>query len=514
LININFRNPIDIGEDGFYQFDKKLLPFSGVYQITTCKSSFRNGQFKQTLNIIRQPGQAIPTEHPDQTPQSAKTPITDPSKITKVGPNPDEASGRDTTPANADSPGVRADSLTLQSLEGTTYPNPGLPGTNGQPVTVVPGVNPNLPAVSRMISPLGISEQPSFSMPMPARAATGLLQRVYSPGGYVQSMAMGVLNSFGIKGPAAQLAGQYLKGVARKINSVPILGSGIGVGASINIVKNNPNPQTAYDYQSQQLPTEPTSTPSIPGISGNALGYLANNLTAIPRISNNSALLAQSALQGNATDPLAVAAAFGVNQAQIAGLSPNLTSVLETKLQSLTKAVPPDTDLNTAVKNGVNLNGLNKNEIASLPPTAPFKYADPATPDQAYLNKLSAGGGTDAVARAYGVNSIREVSQTELPSEAAQQTQENSPGVLQRYKDRLGLNNVNGVQDAAVLGLKLFAERKSLMGPTGIPGSLEGNFIGVRNQLGPVNIVGDLGKSAPSVFGSKTSSPLDKIMIR
>jgi hypothetical protein len=54
------------------------------------------------------------------------------------------------------------------------------------------------------------------------------------------------------------------------------------------------------------------------------------------------------------------------------------------------------------------------------------------------------------------------------------------------------------------------------MGPTGIPGSLEGNFIGVKNQLGPVNIIGDLGKSAPSVFGSKSSktSPLDKIMIR
>jgi hypothetical protein len=78
------------------------------------------------------------------------------------------------------------------------------------------------------------------------------------------------------------------------------------------------------------------------------------------------------------------------------------------------------------------------------------------------------------------------------------------------------MSNVNTVQDAAVLGLKLYAERGSLLGPTGIPGSLEGNFIGVRNQLGPVNIVGDLGKSAPSVFGSKSAgaSPLDKIMIR
>jgi hypothetical protein len=515
LVNINFRNPIDIGSDGFYKFDDKLLPFSGVYMITTVKSKFKDGQFKQTLNIIRQPGQAIPTAHPDETPQSSKTPVTNPADTYKAETNPDEKLTKDATPVSPDSQGVRTDSLTLKDQLNTSYPNPGLPGTNGA-VTVVPGINPNLPAVSRMISPLGISEQPSFSMPVPARAAVGLQQRVYSPGGYVQSVAMGVLNSFGVKGPAAQLAGQYLGNVARKINSIPVLGSGIGIGASMNIVKNNPNPQTAAEYQSQQLPTTPTSTPSIPGLSGNALGYLANNLTAIPGVSNNSALMVQSALQGSSTDPLAVAAAFGVNQAQIAGLSPNLTSVLEGKLQSLTKSVPPDTDLNTAVKNGVNLNGLNQGEIASLPPTAPFRQAAPAVPDQAYLNKISASGGPSSIARAFGVNSVNEVSQTSLPADAQQTAQESSPGILQRYKDKLGMSNVNTVQDAAVLGLKLYAERGSLLGPTGIPGSLEGNFIGVRNQLGPVNIVGDLGKSAPSVFGSKSAgaSPLDKIMIR
>jgi hypothetical protein len=513
LVNINFRNPIDIGPDGMYQFDSKLLPFSGVYMITTCKSTFKDGQFKQTLNIVRQPGQAIPTEDPENTPQSATTPITDPGKSNSSVPNPDETLTKDAAPISASSSGVVPENFTRQSIGDQTYPNPGLPGTNGQPVTVVPGINPNLPAVSRMISPLGIAEQPSFSMPMPARAATGLLQRSYSPGGYLASAAMGILNSFGVRGPAAQLASQYLNGVARKINSIPVLGSGIGVGASINILQNNPQPQTVSDYNNQQLPTQPSATPSISGLSGNALGYLTNNLTAIPGVSNNSALMVQSALQGNSTDPLAVAAAFGINQAQIAGLSPNLTSVLEGKLQSLTKAVPQDTDLNTAVKNGVNLNGLNQTEVAALPPTAPFRQAAPAAPDQAYLNKISASGGTGAVARAFGVNSINEVSQNELPADASQQTQDSSPSILQKYKDKLGLSNATA-QDAAVLGLKLFAERKSLLGPTGIPGSLEGNFIGVRNQLGPVNVVTDLGKSAPSVFGSKTSSPLDKIMLR
>jgi hypothetical protein len=512
LVNINFRNPIDIGPDGLYQFDSKILPFSGVYMVTTCKSRFKDGQFKQTLNIIRQPGQAIPTENPAQTPQSAKTPITDPSSDRNSVPNPDEAAGNDTAPISAASAGVQPSDLTLQTLANQNYPNQGLPGTNGSPVTVVPGVDPNLPAVSRMISPLGIAEQPSFSMPMPARAATGLLQRVYSPGGYVQSAAMGLLASFGVRGPAAQLANQYLTGVARKINSVPVLGSGIGVGASINILQNNTQPQTTNDYQTQQLPVSPNANPTVPGLSGNALGYLANNLTAVPGISNNSALLTQSALQGNTADPLAVAAAFGVNQAQIAGLSPNLTTNLETKLTAVTQAVPQDTDLNTAVRNGVNLNGLSTADIAALPPTAPFRQADPATPDQSYLNRITASGGTSALAKAYGVNSVNNISQAQLSGDASQQAQSGS--TLQQYKDKLGFSNVNSVQDGAVLGLKLYAERGNLLGPTGIPGSLEGNFIGVRNQLGPVNVVGNLGSSAPSVFGSKTASPLDKLMLR
>jgi len=55
LININFRNPTDIGEDGFMQFSK-LLPFSGIYMVTTVNSRLTGGVFKQTLNMLRLPG--------------------------------------------------------------------------------------------------------------------------------------------------------------------------------------------------------------------------------------------------------------------------------------------------------------------------------------------------------------------------------------------------------------------------------------------------------------------------
>lgn len=528
LININFRNPIDIGPDGFYEFDSKLIPFSGVYQIIKCKSIFKDGMFKQSLEIMRMPGQAIPVENPKITPQSNKTPITDPAKSQAQTPNPDDVATTDSGPPSAEQSGFRPGTLNLLSQLDRSIPSPGLPGelsnftaaTGGAgstiPVTSVAGINPNLPGVSRMISPLKTQDQPAFGMPLPAKAAVGLQQRVYSPGGFVQQAGANLLKSFGVTGPAAQLADQYLKQVGRKVNSLPVIGSGIGIGASINIIKNNLDPQTSSDIKNQQLPEQPSSIPSIPGLGATALGVLGNNLTAIPGITNNAALRVQAATQGNTADPLAIAAAYGISQAQLSGLSPNITSNLINQLGNLTKKVPADTDLNTAVKNGVNLNGLTQNELGALPPTVPYARAPDPTPDLPFLNRLAASGGQSSVARAFGVNSINEVSQTQLPPDSARTVSDNSPSIIDKYKSRLGIDNVRSVQDAAVLGLKLYGSRQSLAGPTGIPGSLEGNFIGVRNQLGPVNIVGDLGKSAPSVFGSKSSksSPLDKIMIR
>lgn len=526
LININFKNPIDIGPDGFYQFDNKLAPFSGVYQIINCKSIFKDGQFKQNLEITRVPGQAIPVEDPSKTPQSSKTPVTNPANTQKQLPNPDDVSGEDSAPVSAAQAGIRPDTLNLLSQLNRTIPSPGLPGAlsnftsavggAGSVINIPAGVNPNLPAVSRMISPLGVQTQPAFGIPLPAKAAVGLQQQVYSPGGFIQQAGMNLLKSFGVSGPAAQLASQYLGQVGRKINSVPVLGSGIGVGASINIVKNNTSPQTTADYNNQQLPETPTATPTLQGISGTALGYLGNNLTAIPGITNNAALNVQAATKGNTADPLAIAAAYGISQAQLAGLSPNITSNLINQLSNITKKVPADTDVNTAVQNGVNFNGLTPKDVAALPPTAPYASAPPPAQDVGFLEKLSAAGGLQSVARAFGVSNIKDVSQSQLPADTAQTISDSSPSVLKDYANKLGFGNVGSVQDAAVLGLKLFAERKSLLGPTGIPGSLEGNFIGVRNQLGPVNVVSDLGKSAPSVFGSKSSgaSPLDKIMLR
>jgi hypothetical protein len=221
----------------------------------------------------------------------------------------------------------------------------------------------------------------------------------------------------------------------------------------------------------------------------------------------------RSVTQGSNADPYAIAPLFGVDQSQLSGLSPNLQSKVLGQLSGIASNIPADTNLATAAAQGINLNGMTSGGISRLPPSAPYSIAQPPRPDIGALNSIVASGGPNALARSYGANNISEISQTQLSGDTAQEAMSNSPSIVQKYASRLGVNNLT---DAAVLGAKLYAERKSLMGPTGIPGSLEGNFIGVRNQLGPVNIVGDLGSSVVNKFGSRSAgtSPLDKIMIR
>jgi hypothetical protein len=58
---LTFRTPVDIDENtGLMNFGPKYKTsvFSGLYRVLTVNSEFQNGQFLQTLNLIRLPNQA------------------------------------------------------------------------------------------------------------------------------------------------------------------------------------------------------------------------------------------------------------------------------------------------------------------------------------------------------------------------------------------------------------------------------------------------------------------------
>jgi hypothetical protein len=535
LITINFRNPIDIEpleNGGRMFFDPKLIPFSGIYRVTQVKSSFKDGLFKQSLEVIRQPGQPFPTPVPTNT---GKSKPTIPTKTVTQEPNADDAAVPDVTPAEPASPGQRPDELNLFLQQQRQLPSPGLPGqlvnftaaTGGLGGTIsvsqVSGATPALLAGTTRLStqpfggvvPGGIY-QPSQGIPIPARAAVGLQQQVLSPAGLINQIGQNIARSFGLKGVAADLASQIVGMATTKINRSGVIGSGIGRGATIQFNKTNLSNPTSYDLISNNNPPNITAVPTT-GFAG-ALNQ--NTLAAVARLPdggasliNNAGTNITAATQGTNADPMAVAGKFGINQSQLSGLSPNLQSKILDQVSSIASNVPAGTDLGIASAQGVNLRGLSSQGIANLPPTAPYTTAPEARPDLSFLNSITASGGIKSLSRAFGVNNISEVPQSQLSPATAQAAYESAPAVTQNPLSQFTRPSLT---DVAILGAKLFAERKSLMGPVGIPGSLEGNYIGVRNQLGPLNVVGDLGSSVVSKFGSKSAgkSPLDKIMIR
>lgn len=56
-ISLEFNNPEDIGPDGFAYFNQNYEAFSGLYRVIEVENSFRNGEFKQILKLVRIPGQ-------------------------------------------------------------------------------------------------------------------------------------------------------------------------------------------------------------------------------------------------------------------------------------------------------------------------------------------------------------------------------------------------------------------------------------------------------------------------
>jgi hypothetical protein len=74
-INVNFRNPVDIGTDGKMQFDDKLVSFSGVYRVQSLMNYFKEGVFTQNIEILRMAGQVYPGDPKNGTEEELGTEV-------------------------------------------------------------------------------------------------------------------------------------------------------------------------------------------------------------------------------------------------------------------------------------------------------------------------------------------------------------------------------------------------------------------------------------------------------
>lgn len=538
LIIVNFRNPIDIDSleaGGRFRFDSELVPFSGVYRVNEVKSTFKDGLFKQSLKILRVPGQG----------DAVSTPATSQKK------DPLDSSTKDSSPATeiassnglsygSSSAGYRPSDLNSINQLGIGNPSTdanynsvdgGLGGAVIPGASQVSGASDNLVGNTRLdYQPYGgvvpdFTQQTAQGIPLQPSGISALQEKILSPAALLAQSGNILNTSFRINDPSIQLSGKIIDQSNNIINQVSVPGSGIGVGATVSyqpgtsvssIVSSGKN-VTAQDIKSQSS-SLPTNVNSVNGAAAKigiaALSAVAGMGGRSAGLVNGIASLSLSVTKGTPNDILAVGSQFGINPNQLSGLSSILKTKMLDRLNALAANIPANTNISTARAAGVNFNSLTKDGIAKLPPTAPYSVAPQPQPDTAYLNQLAATGGPTAVARSFGTNNITDVSQNQLPADAAQSAINSSPVQISNpFGNLLQANSIN----SAVLGSKFLTANSQIAGLTGVTGSVEGNLNKVSNKFGPTtNTGGNLSTSVTSKFGSltKDASPLDKIMLR
>lgn len=532
LITVNFRNPIDIDSlenGGRFRFDSELVPFSGIYRVNEVRSTFKDGLFKQSLKILRVPGQGDA--------------VSDPSLPHEK--DPLDNAHRDSSPvaslngAGASGAG-RAGELSLGTQLNRGNPTPdtnftaaegGLGGAVTPGSTQVAGANDNLVGNTRLDSqpyggviPDGTS-QFSQGIPIQVGGISSLQERTLSNEALISQSGNTVGNSFGVSNANSNISSQLISQSDSIINQVSVPGSGIGEGATVSYTPATPLSSiissgqnvTVEDVKSQWA-TLPTNVSSLNGAISNigvpALSAVANIGDRAARIVNNIGDQTLSVTRGTADDILATGIKFGINPIQLSGLSNFLKSKLLDQLTSLVSNVPENTNISAARAQGVNFRSLSPSGISKLPPTAPYTVAPLAQPDSAYIDQLAATGGVSAVARAFGTNNILDVSQNQLSASAAQTVINSTPAALVNpFSSMLKTDNAG----ASSMGSKYVAANSQLLKISGSAGSVESSQNTINEKFGNrINNGGNLSGSVVSKFGSrnKNASPLAKIMLR
>jgi hypothetical protein len=517
-------------------FDPQLLPFSGVYQVNKLKSHFKDGIFKQMLDIMRVPGQPSPALAPS-VPAIASNPG---NKVSQF-PNAEDQTVADNTPVspviNTDTgqTGDRASVVTLGNQLQRGLPSPGLPGklsnytnaagglggVNNYLLSQVSGATSNLVGNTRIATQIfggvvpGAINQLASGIPLQISGVANLAQQILNPASLVSQVGSTALTQFGITNPATQLAAVLIGKASQALNQISIPGSGIGTGSKVNYANVTTIPSlvslgqnvTAQDVQLQNstLPTSLTAvTGAATGLNANTIAAVANLGSSNAGLVNNVVTNASALTQGIPTDPSAVAQRFGVNASQLSGLSAPFQSKVLGQLSAIGSNTPSNTDLTAASNQGVNLSSLSPQGIANLPPTAPYAIAPNPAPDTQYIKSLS--GSPTQLANAYGVNNVANISQDLLSSVNLKSALLPVPG----------LGTVGNLLLGAVAGSKYLSGNIQLSNLTRSTLSQEAGLNTVQQNFGStLNTGGNLNNSVVNRFGSRSqgTSPLDQLML-
>lgn len=506
LITINFRNPIDINPNtGMMYFDPRLIPFSGVYKVNKVSSTFKDGTFKQRLQILRLPGQILDQDIAPSDP--ADRMITTPSVVDRVIP--------DTT--RAENPSRRLDSSTAMEQLNRGLPSRGLPGELSNFTAATGGLGGSTTGMlmqtpgSVLRSGVLSAGSSIIGQPLPTDISSNIR---------LNSSGLGAINQTGL-GAAALIAvaanvltgnipaPRALSAVATAIGGLAIasalnksnIGSGIGEGATIKLPGVVTDP-TALDVKFGST-IDPTrlANGSVNSILGGtkelgvaAVGIISSLGTKIsPFVNDIGSKIA--AFNGSTADPNAIGARVGLDVSQLSGLSRQYQSKSLNQIASFGNNTPEGVNLSQAANNGIVLDYISPSKIKNIPPTMPYSTAPAPGVDIAYVKKVAAKGGATAIANLYGVSDIKSISGNLLPAGVVASALANIPtSQVNPFSNITGQFNavdVNSIKDKVASG------QSQLSGLTGSVPILDKNLIG----------------SVSVKFGSSASaSPLNKLI--
>lgn len=404
LVTINFRNPVDINPDtGMMQFDENRIPFSGVYRVLKAKSSFKDGVFRQRLEVMRFNGQVL-----DQ-----KVNPSDPDDLLISRPNPRALPIADTSRAEETS--VRASSETVQEQLGRGVPDPGEPGQpsnfTGSPgglggnenLVQTPGQAPASFVMNAINNPSSIIPTPVpiisqvIGQPLPTTdiasnirlKTSGLFdlnKSNLSSAALVAVAANVVSGNVPLKRATGVIAGGLLgttiASALSKSNSL----SGIGEGADVKLTQDFIPSDELTSAQAKEgrdinnfvnspnVITDVVS--SVKNLGSAALDNVASIGSSVNRLAGGIGEKLQGLTAPN-TDPLNIVARGGLDATKLSGMS-NFTSKINPQVADLMKNTPPNVDLEKAAMSGVILDYLPSKKIANLPPFPPESVAPEA----------------------------------------------------------------------------------------------------------------------------------------
>jgi hypothetical protein len=508
LVTINFRNPIDImplENGGTMYFDANRVPFSGVYRILKANSTFKEGIFKQRLDILRVPGQILDQ---DIAP-------TDPSRVFVNTPSPDDSVQPDSTRA---SPERRASDV--NQLE-RVYPNA---PTSGKPVDYTNvtsgGLAGNDPSLQDRVyglvgrnsalftgsSPIGQSlpTDVASNIRLSASGLAGLSQQNLGTAALAAIAANVITGNVPLKRAVGVVAGAAVGTALGSVLKRSNQGSGIGIGATVPINGNVvlPADATALDVKFGNT-INPSSLPvgsineftsSVKGLGTSAINAVQNTAKDVGQFVNGIGDKITS-MTSSPLDPQGVAAKLGLNTAAISGLSSNPSKIFG-QVNNIVSSVPQNVDLQQAVDSGLRLESIPPNKMKNIPATQPYSTAPDPIVETAYVNEVVKKGGIRGLENLYGVNSISKLSSNIVPDEVINSAAASIPAVS--FNAFASANSFKNPIDSSVLADKFGTVKSQLSSLTGLPNIKDQSILG----------------SVSSRFGSASvgSSPLDKLV--